>query len=155
MAEAQDFAEWVQEQRTVAAEALAIQAMTKHRAHVLGLVVEEIERLRRSAVRHTEQSQFDEMIRQMKPLPLAGPGPALSSGALGAFMELLRSPFSLGDKTTVTWGEATIEQHQQRIEMLTGMARGIESTIRRHEEAVALLKETGAECLDALAKVPA
>src|SRR5690606_36081744 len=47
--------------------------------------------------------------------------------------ELLGSEFALGDGRTVTWGEATAEDHQQRIEMLTKSAGGTLQTAARHQ----------------------
>lgn len=66
--------------------------------------------------------------------------------------ELLSTVFALGDGTEVTWGTATIEQHKQRIEMLTKNAAGIVETASRHTAAVRMIEEAGATCLADLAE---
>lgn len=50
--------------------------------------------------------------------------------------ELLESTFALGDGQVVSWGEATIEQHQQRIDMLTSMTKGTLETAGKHQAAI-------------------
>lgn len=69
--------------------------------------------------------------------------------------ELLNSVFALGDGTRVTWGDATVEQHQQRIDLLTGMAAGTLETAARHHAAISMLEEAGATCLKQLTPVAA
>ena len=61
--------------------------------------------------------------------------------------ELLESGFALGDGTTVTWGEATVEQHQQRIALLTRNAAGNLQTAARHQSAVDEIERSGVACL--------
>lgn len=58
--------------------------------------------------------------------------------------------FALGDGRRVTWGEATKEEHLQRVAILERMRAGIEDTIERHKEAVRLLERTGARNLNEL-----
>jgi hypothetical protein len=62
--------------------------------------------------------------------------------------ELLTVAFSLGDGRRVSWGEATLEDHRQRIEMLGKGIEGNVQTIRLHEYAATILRETGAACLN-------
>lgn len=61
--------------------------------------------------------------------------------------ELLSSIFALGDGTRVTWGEATIEQHEQRIAMLTTSISGTVETAARHEVAVEMIRSAGVRTL--------
>lgn len=62
--------------------------------------------------------------------------------------ELLSSVFALGDGgERVTWGEATTEQHQKRIELLVGNAAGNVETAARHQAAIRMISEAGAGCL--------
>jgi hypothetical protein len=61
---------------------------------------------------------------------------------------LLRTSFRLGDGAAVTWGQATVEQHRLRIEFLERMRAGISATIDQHNEAIALIEESEAQCLD-------
>ena len=48
----------------------------------------------------------------------------------------------------VTWGEATIEQHLERIAYLSKLQSGITDTIARHQHAVDVLVDAGADCLN-------
>lgn len=68
--------------------------------------------------------------------------------------ELLGSQFALGDGSQVSWGDATIDQHRQRIEFLMKHVDGNLQTIRLHEVAASMLRESHASCLNEVA-VPA
>lgn len=61
--------------------------------------------------------------------------------------ELLSTMFALGDGERVTWGEASIEQHEQRIALLVGNAAGNVETAARHEVAARMIREAGVTCL--------
>jgi len=61
--------------------------------------------------------------------------------------ELLSSVFALGDGTQVTWGSATVEQHQQRIKMLMKNVEGTMETAIRHEAAVKMIQAAGVKRL--------
>lgn len=61
--------------------------------------------------------------------------------------ELLSSMFALGDGTDVSWGDATIEQHQRRAEMLLRNAVGNTDTAALHTAAVRMITEAGVTCL--------
>lgn len=61
--------------------------------------------------------------------------------------ELLATRFALGDGTRVTWGEATIDQHRQRIDMLTSIASGTVETAARHHAAISMIESASAGCL--------
>ncbi len=50
--------------------------------------------------------------------------------------ELLASRFTLNDGTSVSWGEATVEQHQERIEMFLANAAANTEGAARHKKAV-------------------
>lgn len=62
--------------------------------------------------------------------------------------ELLTVVFATGDGRKVTWGEATLEDHRKRIEMLTKHIKGNVQTIRLHEYAAQILRDTQASCLN-------
>jgi len=64
------------------------------------------------------------------------------------FIELLDRSFAIGRHLRVRWGEATVEQHQQRVEMLGKQVSGLEATINRHLQAIAVIEEEGVSCLD-------
>lgn len=61
--------------------------------------------------------------------------------------ELLGSEFALGDGRRVTWGMATREEHRQRIELLKRNAGANIEAASRHQQAIAMLEASGAECL--------
>lgn len=67
--------------------------------------------------------------------------------------ELLATVFALGDGERVTWGEATREQHQQRIAMLVGNAAGNVETAARHQAAIRMIDDSGVKRLADLAVV--
>ena len=50
----------------------------------------------------------------------------------------------------VTWGEATIDDHQSRIDYMTRDRDGIDRDIARHAEAIDMLLAAGATCLNDL-----
>lgn len=47
----------------------------------------------------------------------------------------------------VTWGAATVADHQGRIDFQTMLKNGINVDIERHREAIALIVEAGRTCL--------
>ncbi|MFL5688693.1 MAG: hypothetical protein ACJ77I_06860 [Chloroflexota bacterium] len=65
--------------------------------------------------------------------------------------ELLETSFALGDGRRVTWGDATIDEHEQRIAFLTNHAAGTLETAGRHQAAIGMLAEANAACLRDLA----
>lgn len=65
--------------------------------------------------------------------------------------ELLASSFALADGTRVLWGEATVEQHRERVGMFTANAATNLQGAARHEAAIESLETAGAACLNELA----
>lgn len=61
--------------------------------------------------------------------------------------ELLNTVFALGDGVRVTWGEATVEQHLQRVALLSKNAVANIETAARHQAAVSLITQHGSTCL--------
>lgn len=47
----------------------------------------------------------------------------------------------------VTWGEATVEMHQARIDYLNKKVNGLVDTITRHDKAIQEIKDAGAKNL--------
>ena len=68
--------------------------------------------------------------------------------------ELLGTVFATGDGTRVTWGDATVLQHQDRIDMLTRMMVGTSETAAMHMKAVDMIKDAGVETLADLGSRP-
>ena len=61
--------------------------------------------------------------------------------------ELLGSEFALGDGRRVTWREATVNDHRQRIALLTHNAAANAEAATRHEKAVELIVHAGVATL--------
>jgi hypothetical protein len=64
--------------------------------------------------------------------------------------ELLGTEFALGDGRSVTWGTATKQDHQTRIDLLTKNAAGNVEAAARHSQAIDLLNEHHIPCLNKL-----
>jgi hypothetical protein len=73
--------------------------------------------------------------------------------------ELLGSEFALGDGRKVTWREATVEDHEQRVAMLQKNVVANAEAAARHLKAVEMIRENNVRCLGQLprdnASVPA
>lgn len=64
--------------------------------------------------------------------------------------DLLDTGFALPDGTTVTWGDATVDQHKQRAQMFTANAAANIKGAARHTQAVRDLEASGVETLRTL-----
>lgn len=113
---------------------------------LLPLVAAEVDRTIRERVRITEAEVVTSIVRRSR----RNGRPAVDRKAL-----FLRASIALGDGTRITWGEATAEQHLQRIAMLEGQMAGVAVTAERHRIAVAAITEAGVSCLNDLPDVPA
>jgi hypothetical protein len=138
--------EWLAERENRNARDLALEIVKRHRDWAVSMVADRIENIRRGVVRAVEAQIADSIMAgvQLRD-PVRLPAPALD-----VFADLMSQPFRLGNGTSVLWGEATLEQHEQRIAMLTKTRDGLNRTIERHAEAVQLLRTSGAPCLAAL-----
>jgi hypothetical protein len=72
---------------------------------------------------------------------------AVAETELRLTREFLGTAFALGDGTETTWGQATIAQHEQRVELLARNAAGVVQTAARHQAAIGMIKDAGVECL--------
>lgn len=61
--------------------------------------------------------------------------------------DILQAGFAIGDKTTATWGNATQEQHQARIDMLLKHSFTEFETAARHQRAIDDLVASGRKTL--------
>jgi hypothetical protein len=61
--------------------------------------------------------------------------------------ELLGSEFALGDGTMVTWGDATVADHEQRIRLLEANAVGNVQTAARHRAAIVMINDGNVKTL--------
>lgn len=118
-------------------EMLARQLLKKHQgASLVTLIVREIALVQRSMVRDTEKSTFASAFRN-------GGGADVPEVDMSIFKRLFEKAFSLGDGTVVSWGDATLEQHQMRIAMLVKQREGLDDTIERHRRAVQIITQAG------------
>lgn len=101
------------------------------------VVAAAVETLRRAPVRQTERRVFG----QARTL-----GETVDVVALRA--ELSAEFFSLGDGRRVRWGEATVEQHRERIDLLEKQIAGIRYTVDAHAQAIVEIEAAGVSCLD-------
>lgn len=62
--------------------------------------------------------------------------------------ELLDAGFALPDGTVVKWGDATVAEHQQRVDMFSKQAIAAVEDGARHQQAIDVLTESGASCLN-------
>lgn len=130
-----------------AADDLARRLMASVRKDdLLPLLVREIAHAQRHQNRWAERSAFSERFAaSVSALPETS---EIAAASLDDFKALYETPFKLGDGTSVTWGAATVEQHEIRLSMLRAIRAGLDRTIARHEEAVAILRSSGAPCLE-------
>lgn len=113
-------------------------ANPRTRTALFGLVLQAIRHERRHLTRNVERAARVETRN----------GLGVSHDAVLARKELREQTFALGDTQRVRWGEATVEQHRQRIEMLDAMRLGLEKTIARHAAAIEQIQAAGVTCLD-------
>lgn len=61
--------------------------------------------------------------------------------------DFIRSGFARGDGKWVAWGEATVDDHQQRIGMLARNRNVLQQEICQHQLAVTWIRKAGVSCL--------
>lgn len=62
--------------------------------------------------------------------------------------ELLQASFAVGEGRQVSWGDATVNDHLTRIQLLLSQAGGNVSTANRHKAAIHLLQKNGVKTLN-------
>jgi len=158
--------EWIRLNPTLSDEHLATRILEEDPELAQRIVEREVAHERRKLTHELEQEAIAALLRAYSTSRAPSPDDfAAQSGAVReeferavalavaereAIKALLDEPFSLGDGTRVTWGDATVEQHLQRIELLREQIRGQQETLARHEVAVRILKEANAPCLRAV-----
>lgn len=65
---------------------------------------------------------------------------------------LMTQSFALGDGRRVSWGEATIADHEARVAFLSRKRSGLDDTIQRHRGVIDQLKQAGASCLNEISE---
>lgn len=103
------------------------------------LLVEEVEAHQRRRVRQVERRAFGQSG--------GGTAPSLVERSRPRLAEVYGEVFALYDGRRVSWGEATVDEHRQRLERLRVQRHAISRTIERHEEAIRLCEEHGVDRL--------
>lgn len=117
------------------------------KADLTALLAEEIAHQQRGVHAAAEASAFaDKFTETVRSGGLLRRSPSVPVPT-DQFRALFDSPFKLGDGTAVVWGEATVEQHEQRITFLSKLRDGLDRTIDRHREAIAAIRSAGVSCL--------
>jgi hypothetical protein len=119
---------------------------------VFPLIVNAVASRRRAQTRRMEETAFAELRRGSRiarKIILSG------TPAQTAFRNLSQLRFPAGkddDKKVVwvTWGQATVAQHQARIDAMNAHKAGVEADVCRHAEAIQLCETAGVSCLDDL-----
>lgn len=99
---------------------------------LLPVLADEIRRVRRAHVLRVERATF---------------GPTGGEAAEGGWLRLLPEGFVLPDGRWVTWGEATVEDHEARIGWLTGQMEALGQDVDRHRQAIKVIRQHGVSCL--------
>lgn len=89
--------------------------------------------------------------RRVRSVEFNGPAGKRVADPTGDRAAYLSERFSLGDGTMVRWDEATVADHQARINFLEAMRGGITATIGRHRAAVQLIEANKVACLGEIA----
>lgn len=124
------------------------------KSDLVPLVAEEIEHQRTIARRSQEDAAFAPLLKRFTAASDSMPSP-VELASLDSFRALYKTSIKLGDGTTTTWGSASLAQHEQRLDMLLKLRAGLDKTIERHEEAIRILRASGAPCLEEVMEVAA
>lgn len=121
------------------------------KADLFPLLVDRVEQEQRKNTRVVE-TRFvsDFLATQVPAVKAAATLVKTADSKLARFGELLAQRISLGDGSATTWGECTLEQHKQRLEMLLVQRAGLNQTISMHEHAIELISDGGVSCLNEL-----
>lgn len=84
---------------------------------------------------------------QPAPRPAAKGGSVPAARPITARDDFIRNRFATGDGRWVSWAEATVEDHEQRLGMLIAQRAGLDRTINLHQRAVEQILEAGVSCL--------
>ena len=105
-------------------------------AVLLPVVAASVRLQRRGGTRSSERKAF-------------GPAQDLESceDRVLARKHLMSTAFPVEQGRFVSWADATVAEHEARIEFLTKLAGGIHATIDRHREAIRLITDGGVSCL--------
>lgn len=120
-------------------------------APLLVAAIETSQRNRVRAVEHARWLNTMTELRERTGAIVAFPSAKSSVERLSELRSLLARQIKVGDGTLTTWGQATLDQLRQRRAMLDSQRAGLSASIQRLDDAIGLLEQTGAPCLDAIA----
>lgn len=107
----------------------------------------------RPVVRWQVRSSLRNVVRSLErrafpSTPVASNGrPGTEGTVLDELRNLLGSGFRLPSGDWVTWGEATVSQHQERAAFMRELADSSLETASQHERAAEMIMEAGVTCL--------
>lgn len=112
---------------------------------LVALLTREIDHIRRMFARNAERSgDIGALLARFGDRAT----PPMSTTRGPSLVATLATRFSLGDKSAVAWGQATIEQHQLRIGLLDRQIEGFQRTRDLHLGAIVAISRAGVSCLD-------
>jgi hypothetical protein len=130
-------------------------AVTRHRLHYP--LTQFAREILRYEARKAEQNAFSARARRERPASQVGlvadvrwSSAKLDPEQLASFKDLLPQEFSYARGQKITWGEATIAQHEMRVAMLIKHREGVDDTISRHRLAIEALHDSGKRKLNSL-----
>lgn len=123
---------------TATAVLAAVACPAKWRDLFGGLLVQECRRMHRFDARKIEEEASGGHSTSGTQRQGAAAGPSRT--------DFLATRFYTGDHY-VTWGEATVEDHRNRIAYLALLRNGIDATIQRHADAIEQIEAAGAATL--------
>lgn len=129
------FEELLREHGDVDGVAVALRLNARQREALEPLMVEKASNIQRNIVNRLERTVFAGKKVDLTELRAA----------------LVAQTFTLPDGRRVCWGEATVEDHAERIVMLVKLRDGIDRTIGRHQRAIEAITEQGVSCLNEIA----
>lgn len=120
------------EEVELARTAIATLSTTGQLDLLLPVLADEVRRVRRAHVLRVERASF-------------GTG---GEAAEGGWLRLLPEGFANPRTGSwVTWGEATVEDHEARIGWLQGQMEALGQDVDRHQQAIKVIRERGVSCL--------
>ena len=122
---------------------------------LLPLLVQEVGIVSREEVRRREKAVIPHIVARFRPAPRIQTSPEEQRARVHALRpsqvhKLRRSDLDLGDGTTVSWGQATVEQLKRRVAMIDQHTKGLAETRELIVGVIETLEQTGASCLDEL-----
>lgn len=110
-------------------------------------VEEQARKRARTATHRTERAAIRVQVTEAARAKVASLTATIAKKQSHAWESMLDQSFVLPDGTRVTWGAATVAQHELRAHSLETMATSTLETAARHRTAVQALKSAGVDTL--------